>query len=44
MNESLILVFGVGLLLGSFVNVLIDRLPRMVMSHNEPKGDSERFD
>lgn len=41
MNETLIFIFGFGLLLGSFVNVLIYRLPRMVMSHND---DTERFD
>jgi leader peptidase (prepilin peptidase)/N-methyltransferase len=44
MNESLILTFGVGLLVGSFVNVLIYRLPRMVMSDTNPVEASDRYD
>lgn len=44
MNETLILAFGIGLLVGSFVNVLIYRLPRMVMSSTDLANTTERFD
>lgn len=38
-------VFGIGLILGSFVNVLVHRLPRMVMASFEPtRDDAPRFD
>lgn len=45
MNMSLLLAFGVGLVWGSFTNVLIHRLPRMVMAAHETQGpQASRFD
>jgi prepilin signal peptidase PulO-like enzyme (type II secretory pathway) len=32
MSLNLWMAFGIGLILGSFVNVLVHRLPRMVMA------------
>lgn len=37
-------VFGLGLLIGSFVNVLIHRLPRMVMAEHAYEADAQRYD
>jgi leader peptidase (prepilin peptidase)/N-methyltransferase len=39
-----LLAFGLGLMLGSFMNVVIYRLPRMVMADDEGKHASPRFD
>lgn len=40
MTWDMALIFGLGLLIGSFVNVLIHRLPRMVMAeHATPRYD-----
>ena len=36
MSLNLWAAFGIGLILGSFVNVLVHRLPRMVMASFEP--------
>jgi len=44
MTWDMALVFGLGLLIGSFVNVLIHRLPRMVMAEPAAAGDAQRFD
>ena len=45
MNMSLLLAFGMGLVWGSFTNVLIHRLPRMVMAAHEAQGpQASRFD
>jgi len=46
MNETLSLAVGIGLIIGSFVNVLIYRLPRMVMPHTAPGHNdaTDRFD
>ena len=38
------LVFGLGLLMGSFVNVLIHRLPRMVMAEHTVNDDVPLYD
>lgn len=43
MNESLALAFGIGLLVGSFVNVLIHRLPRMLMPDTDNSHPIERY-
>ena len=40
MTWDIALVFGFGLLIGSFVNVLIHRLPRMVMAEHEPEASN----
>ena len=39
-----IMVFGLGLVAGSFVNVLIHRLPRMVMAQFPMNHDQARYD
>ena len=44
MTWDMALVFGFGLLIGSFVNVLIHRLPRMVMAEHTPDSDAPRYD
>jgi leader peptidase (prepilin peptidase)/N-methyltransferase len=45
MSISLVWAFAVGLVLGSFANVLIHRLPRMVMSACEPQDpQASRYD
>jgi len=44
MTWHMALAFGVGLLMGSFVNVLIHRLPRMVMADPAKEGDAPRYD
>jgi leader peptidase (prepilin peptidase)/N-methyltransferase len=45
MSLNLWAAFGIGLILGSFVNVLVHRLPRMVMASFEPACDeAPRFD
>ena len=44
MTWDMALLFGLGLLIGSFVNVLIHRLPRMVMAEHAAEGDCERYD
>jgi len=45
MSLDLLLAFGVGLLWGSFTNVLIYRLPRMVMAAHEAQDpQTSRFD
>jgi leader peptidase (prepilin peptidase)/N-methyltransferase len=45
MSLNLWAAFGIGLILGSFVNVLVHRLPRMVMASFEPPlDDAPRFD
>lgn len=38
------LAFGLGLLIGSFVNVLIHRLPRMVMANHIADNSASRYD
>jgi leader peptidase (prepilin peptidase)/N-methyltransferase len=38
------LIFGLGLVVGSFVNVLIHRLPRMVMAEHATGSDMPRYD
>jgi leader peptidase (prepilin peptidase)/N-methyltransferase len=38
MSTALLLAFGVGLVWGSFTNVLIHRLPRMVMAADEAQA------
>jgi leader peptidase (prepilin peptidase) / N-methyltransferase len=44
MTWDMALVLGFGLLIGSFVNVLIHRLPRMVMAEFEPEaGHAPRY-
>ncbi len=40
MTWDIALVFGFGLLIGSFVNVLIHRLPRMVMAEHEHEHEA----
>lgn len=37
-------VFGLGLLIGSFVNVLIHRLPRMIMGEHAAEANAQRYD
>ena len=44
MTWHMALVFVVGLMIGSFVNVLIHRMPRMVMAEHLTAGDAQRFD
>ena len=44
MTWDLALAFGLGLLLGSFVNVLIHRLPRMVMANLTQEAQTPRYD
>jgi leader peptidase (prepilin peptidase)/N-methyltransferase len=45
MSLNLWAAFGIGLILGSFVNVLVHRLPRMVMASYEPITEyAPRFD
>jgi len=45
MSLNLWAAFGIGLVVGSFVNVLVHRLPRMVMASLEPNHEvSPRFD
>lgn len=45
MNSTLLLAFGIGLLFGSFTNVLIHRLPRMVMANHDASGtQNARYD
>jgi leader peptidase (prepilin peptidase) / N-methyltransferase len=44
MTWDMALVFGFGLLIGSFVNVLIHRLPRMVMAEHTAEGNAQRYD
>jgi leader peptidase (prepilin peptidase)/N-methyltransferase len=45
MSLNLWAFFGTGLIFGSFVNVLVHRLPRMVMASFEPANDdAPRFD
>ena len=44
MTWDMSLVFVFGLLIGSFVNVLIHRLPRMVMAGHSAEGDEQRYD
>ena len=40
MTWDMALAFGLGLVVGSFVNVLIHRLPRMVMGEHAPASDA----
>ena len=42
--DCMALTFGFGLLLGSFVNVLIHRLPRMIMATSTTEMTSQRYD
>jgi leader peptidase (prepilin peptidase)/N-methyltransferase len=44
MTWQMALVFGFGLLIGSFVNVVIHRMPRMVMAEHLNEDDAPRFD
>ena len=44
MTWDMAIPFGLGLLIGSFVNVLIHRLPRMVMASSSPEDQAERYD
>jgi leader peptidase (prepilin peptidase)/N-methyltransferase len=44
MTESLALAFAIGLLVGSFVNVLIHRLPLMISAQMHPVAQTHRFD
>jgi leader peptidase (prepilin peptidase)/N-methyltransferase len=44
MTWHMALVFGLGLLIGSFVNVVIHRMPRMVMTEHLNEDDAPRFD
>ncbi|PUE32136.1 hypothetical protein B9Z35_00850 [Limnohabitans sp. Jir61] len=44
MTSDMALAFGLGLLIGSFVNVLIHRLPRMVMAGHSTAVDAPRYD
>jgi leader peptidase (prepilin peptidase)/N-methyltransferase len=44
MTWDMVLAFGLGLLVGSFVNVLIHRLPRMITAPPSPEGDAPRYD
>ena len=43
MTWDIALTFGLGLLIGSFVNVLSHRLPRMVMADFAAPGDAPRY-
>jgi leader peptidase (prepilin peptidase)/N-methyltransferase len=44
MTWDMALAFGLGLLIGSFVNVLIHRLPRMVMAEHAHDTDALSYD
>lgn len=44
MTWDLVLAFGLGLLIGSFANVLIHRLPRMVMAGDTAEHNTPRYD
>ena len=44
MTSDLALAFGLGLLFGSFANVLIHRLPRMVMANHSAEVPTPRYD
>jgi leader peptidase (prepilin peptidase)/N-methyltransferase len=44
MNESLAFAFGIGLLIGSFLNVVIHRLPRMLVSDLQEAEARDRYD
>ena len=44
MTWDMICVFGLGLLIGSFVNVLIHRLPQMIMADPHPQSTSKSLD
>ncbi len=45
MTWNIAIVFGFGLLIGSFVNVLIHRLPRMIMAEQASlEGNAPRYD
>jgi leader peptidase (prepilin peptidase)/N-methyltransferase len=44
MTWDMVMPFVLGLVLGSFVNVLIHRLPRMVMAEHEHNTNAPRFD
>ena len=44
MSWDMAWVFGFGLLIGSFVNVLIHRLPRMVMAEHTVNDDVPLYD
>ena len=44
MSLDVLLAFGIGLLFGSFSNVLIHRLPRMVMAEHAHDTDAMRYD
>jgi leader peptidase (prepilin peptidase)/N-methyltransferase len=44
MTWHMALVFGLGLLIGSFVNVVIHRMPRMIMTEHLNEDDAPRFD
>jgi len=44
MTWQMALTFVLGLVLGSFVNVLIHRLPRMVMAEHADDADATRYD
>jgi leader peptidase (prepilin peptidase)/N-methyltransferase len=44
MTCDMVWVFGFGLLIGSFVNVLIHRLPRMIIAEHTPDNDAPRYD
>jgi leader peptidase (prepilin peptidase)/N-methyltransferase len=44
MTWNMAVAFGLGLLIGSFVNVLIHRLPRMVMADQITEGNAMRYD
>jgi len=44
MTWQMALTFVLGLVLGSFVNVLIHRLPRMVMAEHAHDADATRYD
>ena len=44
MTWDMIYVFGLGLLIGSFVNVLIYRLPQMIMADQPPPSTANRLD
>jgi leader peptidase (prepilin peptidase)/N-methyltransferase len=43
MTWDMALVLGLGLIIGSFANVLIHRLPRMIMAEHTCEGDAPRY-